>query len=93
MNWYKKAQNEPEYTFDPEPREYKQLTPSKWQPINSKWIAEVAYYGNLGYLDVRLKNGQKYTFKNVPKNIYLDFMKAKSKGKYFNKVLKPKFTE
>ena len=37
------------------------------------------------------KSGSVYLFKDVPREIYDDFLKAESKGKFMNSVIKPNY--
>lgn len=66
-------------------------TESKWVPINSSFIDSAAYFEPLEILEIQLKNGQQYSYRDVPKIIYDDFMKSKSKGQYFNHNIKNKY--
>ena len=102
MNWYRKAQKEsylgsnwPKFKVDEENiskyiREQNQL-PSRWIPVDSSFIKEVAYHDRLRVLDIRLRNGKAYTFSGVPNKVFQNFMKSKSKGEYFNRVIKKKY--
>lgn len=82
INWYKIAKEEEDDLSWVE---------DKWKPVKSSWITDVAYYEPMGFFEVRLKNGQEYTFKDVPKKIYQDFMDAKSKGEFFNRIIRDKY--
>lgn len=39
-------------------------------------------------LDVTFKNGAVYTYSKVPKEVYEQFLKAPSQGKFFNANIK-----
>ncbi len=84
MNWYKIAKELTE-------QEYQELSKSKWEPVDSSFITEMAYYELAGVLEVKLKSGNKYTFMNVPKNIYKRFQKAPSKGQFFNNIIRKNY--
>jgi len=83
MNWYKKA----ELSDD----DFKEITTPKWISVESSFISDIAYYEPLKILEVRFKNGQIYGFGDVPKKVFEDFMEAKSKGEFFNKVVKKNY--
>lgn len=101
MNWYKKALKEyekvkegeyyltdwPSRKIDLEPYDY----PSKWMPVESSFISHVAYFEPLGIFEIKTKDGQEYSFKGVPEKVFKQFMNAKSKGEFFNKVIKKKY--
>jgi hypothetical protein len=84
MNWYKKAsmENIDVSNFN---------TDSKWIPVDSSFIASVAYYKPLKKFEIRFKNGQEYSYNGVPSIVYKNFMKAKSKGEYFNRVIRKRY--
>lgn len=44
-----------------------------------------------GLMTVSLKNGQVYTYKDVPQNVYDEFLASDSKGVFYNKVIKPTY--
>ena len=59
-----------------------------WIPVESSIIKDVLYHEDLGFLDIRLKDDKKFTFRNVSKADYDNFMSSPSKGQMFNKMLK-----
>ena len=81
-NWYKKAQE-----FEVSSDEEVSLNP-RWIPVDSSFITHVSYNENLEIFEVKLRNGTQYTYINVPKDVYNDFMDAESKGRFFNDVIK-----
>jgi len=86
INWYKKSQTE----GWPKPEGgYREIYKSKWQPVDSSFITDVAYFKPLGMFELKLKNGSKYSYANVPEGIFKEFMKSESKGQFFNNVIKP----
>ena len=92
-NWYKIAKkeiNQIVLTEDINNEDYLPDKP-KWKPVNSSWISDVAYYEPLGMFEVKLKNGSEYSFSNVPKSVYNEFMDSKSKGKFLNRVIRPMY--
>lgn len=50
--------------------------------VQSSMISEINHDGKL--LKVTFNNGSEYAYEGVPVNIYEDFSKAESKGKYFH---------
>jgi len=98
MNWYQKIANlspEEAEKLDNElinelNLEYRQ----KWIPINSSFIHEVNYDVKSKILKVKIKTQEgirTYTFVNVPKNIFDDFMNSSSKGNFFNSIIRGKY--
>lgn len=81
MNWYKRAISEKDKDF----------ADSKWMLVDSTWISYIAYYEPLGMFEVKLSNGQEYSFKDVPAKTFQSFMDSKSKGRFFNEVIKKKY--
>lgn len=76
-NWYlKHIEDEPE------------LPKSPWVDVESSFISAVAYFPLAGVLEIKLKSGNKYTFMDVPQDVYDAFIKAPSKGVFFNKVIR-----
>jgi len=64
---------------------------SKWGAVKSSWITDVSYNESNKNMDIRLKNGKEYTFEDVPQKVYDDFMEAKSKGEYFNRIIRKQY--
>jgi hypothetical protein len=51
--------------------------------VESSNIAEVGYDEDSKTLVVLFNNGRLYSYDEVPKKVYDDFLVAQSKGKYF----------
>jgi len=85
MNWYKKAKS------GLSDEDFAEITKSKWIDVDSSFIDKIAYYEPLEILDILLKSGKEYSFKNVPKKIFDAFRRSGSKGQYFNKVIKKRY--
>lgn len=83
-NWYKISQ---EKADDDDSELYK----SQWESVNSSFIDSIAYYDLAKVLEIKLKNGNQYTFIKVPKSVYEDFKASPSKGQFFNKIIKKRF--
>lgn len=50
--------------------------------VQSSTISEINYDNNL--LTVTFNNGREYSYEGVSKELYEEFTKAESKGKYFH---------
>ncbi|HKP24061.1 MAG TPA: KTSC domain-containing protein [Dongiaceae bacterium] len=53
-------------------------------PIKSSVIAAVGYDPKFQWLEVELKTGNLYLYREVPANIHQAFMAALSKGSFYN---------
>ena len=86
MSWYKKAR---ELTDE----EFEEITKPKWQPVKSSFIDAIAYFEPLQLLEVKMRGGREYAFGNVPKSVFDDFMRAESKGEFFNQNIRKKYRQ
>jgi len=68
-----------------------QAPSDKWIPVESSFISYVAYYETLKIFEIKTIGGHEYGFSGVPKQVFNRFMKSKSKGEFFNKVIKQKY--
>ena len=59
--------------------------------INSSMIKSAAYHPSVSILQIEFSTGSTYAYFNVPKEAYLDFATAKSKGKCFHATIKDQF--
>jgi len=86
VNWYKKSQT----SFD----DFE--TESKWIPVESSFITDVAYHEPMKLFEIRIKDKinkiHEYTHTDVPKNVFEDFMRASSKGQFYNAVIKKNYS-
>ena len=57
--------------------------------IKSSNILETIYETQKKDLTITFKNGRRYKYSGVMKEIYSGFEKAESQGKYFNEYIKP----
>ena len=80
MTWYKIA-NE-----DISDADFIASLKDPWEKVQSSFIEAIAYFPIPRALEVKLKDGNKYTFIGVPERIYQEFKNATSKGSYFNKI-------
>ena len=60
-------------------------------PVESSTIEGVSYDDALEFLYVRFKSGPMWLYQGVGQNVFEDFMRAKSRGSYFAKRIKPCF--
>lgn len=101
MNWYKKAQESDLQTHQPANgdqdeflkfiEEMDRKEGERWKKVDSSFVDQIAYNDNLGFLDVKLKNGSIYSYKKVPRKVFDDFLRAKSKGDFYNRIIKKKY--
>jgi hypothetical protein len=57
--------------------------------VESSMIAAIGY--TRGLLTVAFNNGTVYRYAKVPKAIYIEWLAAESKGRYFNSNIKHKY--
>jgi len=65
---------------------------NRWISVDSSWISDIAYFENNNMLEVLLKNGRLYTFYGISQALFNKFQKAKSKGEFFNKYIKDRYS-
>lgn len=63
-------------------------TAPRLSPVESSSIAAVGYDAAEQTLWVRFVNGATYRYRDVPPATYEDFMRAESKGRYFNSEIR-----
>jgi len=107
MNWYKKAKQEIEKSknisahwpriplsqseIDEIDKFIAETKLDKWIPVDSSFISHVAYFAPLSIFEVKLKDGNEYSFKGVPKKVFQAFVKSSSKGEFFNRVIRQRY--
>lgn len=57
-------------------------------PVSSSNLISVGYEAESQTLEIEFKNGSVYQYHGVPLDEFADFMKASSKGTYFNERIK-----
>lgn len=100
MNWYKNALKElkdPKDFLVDWPKENRKdikdyIPPERWIPVESSFITHISYHEGLKILEIKTKDGKVYGFNNVPLKVFKKFMKAKSKGEFFNRVIKQNYS-
>src|ERR1044072_4535184 len=55
---------------------------ARFKPVSSSMLRRVRYDPNSQFLDVVLRTGETYRYKDVPLDEYNKLMKAESHGKY-----------
>ncbi len=75
-NWYK-ARPLP----DLDDELIKELDKDKWVKVESSFIDALAYHKYAEVLEVRLKNGQSYTFTGIRQDVYDSYFQKWAKEK------------
>jgi len=58
-------------------------------PINSRIVQSVGYDSLRSLLEIKFKITKRiYAFVNVPKEVFENFIKARSKGNFYNQKIK-----
>ena len=57
-------------------------------PVESSLMTDVKYDEKARELDIRFTSGKTYRYFDVPKNVYIRLLGAKSKGEFFNDEIK-----
>lgn len=60
----------------------------KRENVNSSVLKSVGYNKRTTTLEAELLNNALYEYYKVPRQEYIDFIKAPSLGEYYNKVIK-----
>jgi len=63
-----------------------------WTPVQSSNLAAVRYTADEKWLDVQFHSDRPYRYNNVPLTVFEELLEAESKGKFFNAVIKNKYT-
>lgn len=59
--------------------------------VDSSAMKQVAYEKNKLELIVWMKDGNRIKYNDVPYEVYKGFMKAPSKGAYYNRMIRPHY--
>ena len=62
-------------------------------PVRSSRIASIAYDERSATLEIRFIDRRTLQYQRVPARIYNDFLQVVSKGRFYDGVVKGKFTE
>jgi hypothetical protein len=61
-------------------------------PINSRIVQSVGYDPSKSLLEIKFKITKRiYAFIDVPKEVYQNFIKSRSKGNFYNQKIKYQF--
>ena len=60
-------------------------------PVKSSAIDAVGYDAENALLHVRFKHTGLYTYRNVPPEVFVEFLAASSKGRFYNQHVKSAF--
>ena len=86
MNWYKKAQ------LHETDEEFAKANEPPWVLVESNSIESIAYYELAKVLEVKFKrDGKVYHHFGVSKKTYEDFLNAKSKGEFYNRIIRKRY--
>ena len=61
--------------------------PGKWLSFESSRVNEGRYDSGLNQVHVIFRDGTPWTYNGVPRNIWKNFRRSASPGKYINRVL------
>ena len=64
-----------------------------YTPVSSSNVSEIGFDPVFGRLWVRFKSGDVYAYEKVPSWVYLDFLRAPSKGTFLWKVVRHNSTD
>lgn len=62
------------------------------QSVSSSAIRSVGYDASKRILEIQFTSFTTYRYRNVPESIYYGLMNASSKGTYFNRYIKDRFS-
>lgn len=62
-------------------------------PVKSSRITSIAYDESSGILEIRFRDNKTLQYIGVPARIFRDFLQVVSKGRFYDGVIKGKFTE
>lgn len=60
--------------------------------VTSSGLASIGYSRALGTLEVEFKHGAVYQYLDVPAEVFAAFEAAESKGAFFNKAVKERYS-
>lgn len=72
---------------DPRPRS----RGAEFQRIESRVFESVRYDGAEQIMTIVFANGAAYAYRDVPREVFLDFTRIVNKGEYFAKRIRPQF--
>jgi KTSC domain len=60
--------------------------------LRSTSLNAVAYQNQSAVLELEFRSGAIYHYRAVPAQVYQEFLRAESKGRYFNQHIRNRFT-
>lgn len=91
QNWYTKSKKYAQSDSEVEEYDLSEIIEPYWIPVESSFIKEVGYSESLEIFEIRFKNGRKYTYRDIPKGVFNEFMDSDSKGRFYSNVIKPMY--
>ena len=67
------------------------MTAIETKPVESSNLAAIGYDAATKTLQVDFKNGKRWQYQNVPSELFVEFSKADSVGKFFATRIKSEF--
>ena len=64
---------------------------SSWVAVDSSSIAALSYDADTRVLGVQFRSGAAYRYRGVPAEVFAEFLRADSKGRYFVKKIRGKY--
>ena len=61
------------------------------EPVDSSTLLRVGYRPDSATLELTFTTGKVYQYLEVPPRIHAGLMRAESKGRYFNRHIRPRF--
>lgn len=65
----------------------------RMKPVESDNLVSVGYDESSQVLIIEFNKKRLYRYEKVPESLYVDLMKAKSKGAFFNMYIRGKFKD
>ncbi len=59
--------------------------------VDSKAISAVGYLRKAKLVVIQFSNGQKWFYKDVPRDVYMEMMESSSVGKYYARKIKGQY--
>jgi len=63
----------------------------KGPQLLSTALRQVLYFPDAQSLEVEFSSGDIYTYCDVPEDLYRQLLSAESKGRFFNRMIRPRF--
>ena len=60
-------------------------------PVNSSAISAIGYDSQTSRMNIEFQQGDTYYYCNVPQQIFVNFLNAYSKGRYYDQYIKDRY--